>query len=157
MKSLISEQEKLRIRSMHINEKISLLKEGGEFFDLDPIPLETIKKDDGTPKPEEKKVEDQKQVSTCLKAPELKTLADEGKFRTWVKTTYPNNVVSKVKLSNPNWKNPPTVFCNSALGNLWTAKEPTSKKTYGQLYLETLKVPDTGTETVTKTSTDTKF
>ena len=37
MKSLISEQEKLRIRSMHINEKYSLLKEDGTFFDLDPI------------------------------------------------------------------------------------------------------------------------
>ena len=134
MKSLISEQEKLRIRSMHINEKISLLKEEGEFFDLLPIDPASIKKDDGTPKPEE-----QKQVSTCLKAPELKTLADEGKFRTWVKTTYPNNMVSRVKLSSPDWKNPPTKFCNSALGNLWTAKEPISKETYGQLYLKTIK------------------
>jgi hypothetical protein len=35
MKSLITEKEKLRIRSMHINEKHSLLKEG-EFFDLLP-------------------------------------------------------------------------------------------------------------------------
>ena len=42
MKSLISEQEKLRIRSMHINEKISLLKEDdGKFFDLLPIPPST--------------------------------------------------------------------------------------------------------------------
>ena len=47
MKSLISEQEKLRIRSMHINEKYSLLKEEGQFDDLMPIPLETIKKDMG--------------------------------------------------------------------------------------------------------------
>jgi len=38
MKSLITEKEKLRIRSMHINEKHSLLKEQGEFFDLLPIP-----------------------------------------------------------------------------------------------------------------------
>jgi len=37
MKSLITEKEKLRIRSMHINEKFSLLKEQGEFFDLLPI------------------------------------------------------------------------------------------------------------------------
>lgn len=37
MKSLLTEEEKLRIRSMHINEKHSLLKEG-EFFDLEPIP-----------------------------------------------------------------------------------------------------------------------
>jgi len=153
MKSLISEQEKLRIRSMHINEKISLLKEEGEFFDLLPIPLETIKKDDGTPKPEEKKAE--VQVSTCVVAPELKSLADEGKFRTWVKTTYANNAVSGIKLSDKRWKNPPTVFCNKALANLWKSIEPTSKKTYGQLYVETLK--GAGTETVNKASTDTKF
>jgi len=38
MKSLITEKEKLRIRSMHISERLSLLKEGGEFFDLLPIP-----------------------------------------------------------------------------------------------------------------------
>jgi hypothetical protein len=133
MKSLITEKEKLRIRSMHINEKHSLLKEG-EFFDLLPIDPSTIKTNDGTPKPEE-----QKQVSTCLKAPELKTLADEGKFRTWVKTTYPNNAVSGVKLGNSAWKNPPTVFCNSKLGILWTTKEPISKETYGQLYLKTIK------------------
>ena len=37
MKSLITEKEKLRIRSMHINEKFSLLKEKGKFFDLLPI------------------------------------------------------------------------------------------------------------------------
>jgi len=134
MKSLISEQEKLRIRSMHINEKISLLKEEGEFFDLLPIDPASIKKDDGTPKPEE-----QKQVSTCAVAPELKTLVDEGKFRTWVKTTYPNNLVSGIKLSDKRWKNPPTVFCNKALGNLWKSIEPTSKETYGQLYVKTLK------------------
>jgi len=42
MKSLITEREKLRIRSMHINEKFSLLKEGGEFFDLLPIDPGTI-------------------------------------------------------------------------------------------------------------------
>ena len=41
MKSLITEKEKLRIRSMHINEKFSLLKEQGEFFDLLPIPPST--------------------------------------------------------------------------------------------------------------------
>lgn len=133
MKSLITEKEKLRIRSMHINEKHSLLKEG-EFFDLLPIDPSTIKKDDGTLKPEE-----QKQVSTCLKAPELKTLADEGKFRTWVKTTYANNMVNGVKLSDKRWVNPPTKFCNTALGNLWTAKEPISKETYGQLYVKTIK------------------
>ena len=132
MKSLITEKEKLRIRSMHINEKFSLLKEQGEFFDLLPIDPSTIKKDDGTQQVNT-------QVSTCLKAPELKTLADEGKFRTWVKTTYPKNVVSGVKLSSPDWKNPPTKFCNNALGNLWTAKEPESKETYGQLYLKTIK------------------
>ena len=131
MKSLITEKEKLRIRSMHINEKFSLLKEG-EFFDLLPIDPSTIKKDDGTQQVNT-------QVSTCKSAPELKTLADEGKFRTWVKTTYPNNVVSGVKLSSPDWKNPPTKFCNNALGNLWTAKEPNSNETYGQLYLKTIK------------------
>jgi hypothetical protein len=38
MKSLITEEEKLRIRSMHINEKFSLLKEQGQFDDLLPIP-----------------------------------------------------------------------------------------------------------------------
>jgi hypothetical protein len=38
MKSLITEEEKLRIRSMHINEKRSLLKEEG-FFDLLEIPI----------------------------------------------------------------------------------------------------------------------
>ena len=130
MKSLITEKEKLRIRSMHNNEKFSLLKEQGEFFDLLPIPSTTIKKDDGTPKPEE-----QKQVSTCVAAPELKTLEDEGKFRTWVKTTYANNVVNGVKLSDPRWKNPPTKFCNNALGKLWKSVEPTTKQTYGQLYL----------------------
>ena len=130
MKSLISEQEKLRIRSMHINEKISLLKEENGFDDLEPIPLETIKKDDGT-----QKVDGSQQVSTCAVAPELKTLEDEGKFRTWVKTTYPNNVVSGVKLSDKRWKNPPTVFCNKALANLWKSVEPTSKQTYGQLYI----------------------
>lgn len=37
MKSLLTEEEKLRIRSMHINEKYSLLKEEGAFFDLEPI------------------------------------------------------------------------------------------------------------------------
>lgn len=128
MKSLISEQEKLRIRSMHINEKYSLLKEEDQFDDLMPIPLETIKKDDGTPKVDGT-------VSTCAAAPELKTLADEGKFRTWVKTTYPNNAVSGIKLSDKRWKNPPTVFCNKALANLWKSVEPTSKQTYGQLYI----------------------
>ena len=131
MKSLITEKEKLRIRSMHINEKHSLLKEG-EFFDLLPIDPSTIKTNDGTQQVNT-------QVSTCLKAPELKTLADEGKFRTWVKTTYANNVVSGVKLSSPDWKNPPTKFCNTALGNLWTTKEPISKETYGQLYVKTIK------------------
>jgi hypothetical protein len=35
MKSLLTEEEKLRIRSMHINEKFSLLKE--QFDDLMPI------------------------------------------------------------------------------------------------------------------------
>ena len=130
MKSLITEKEKLRIRSMHNNEKFSLLKEQCEFFDLLPIPSTTIKKDDGTPKPEE-----QKQVSTCVAAPELKTLEDEGKFRTWVKTTYANNAVSGIKLSDPRWKNPPTKFCNKALANLWKSVEPTTKQTYGQLYL----------------------
>jgi hypothetical protein len=132
MKSLISEQEKLRIRSMHINEKYSLLKEEGQFDDLMPIPLETIKKDDGTPKVDGT-------VSTCAVAPELKTLVDEGKFRTWVKTTYPNNAVSGIKLSDKRWKNPPTVFCNKALANLWKSIEPTSKETYGQLYVKTIK------------------
>ena len=132
MKSLITEKEKLRIRSMHINEKFSLLKEQGEFFDLLPIDPSTIKKDDGTQQVST-------QVSTCKAAPELKTLADEGKFRTWVKTTYPKNVVSGVKLSSPDWKNPPTKFCNTALGNLWKAKEPASTETYGQLYLKTIK------------------
>ena len=132
MKSLITEKEKLRIRSMHINEKFSLLKEQGEFFDLLPIDPSTIKTDDGTQQVST-------QVSTCKAAPELKTLADEGKFRTWVKTTYPNNVVSGVKLSSPDWKNPPTKFCNTALGNLWKAKGPTSTETYGQLYLKTIK------------------
>ena len=126
MKSLISEQEKLRIRSMHINEKISLLKEDdGKFFDLLPIPPSTIQT--GT--------QVSTQVSTCVAAPELKTLEDEGKFRTWVKTTYANNVVSKIKLSDPRWKNPPTKFCNKALANLWKSVEPTTKQTYGQLYL----------------------
>ena len=38
MKSLITEKEKLRIRSMHINEKFSLLKEGEFFDDLLEIP-----------------------------------------------------------------------------------------------------------------------
>jgi len=123
MKSLITEKEKLRIRSMHINEKFSLLKEG-EFFDLLPIDPSTIKTDDGT-----------QQVSTCKAAPELKTLADEGKFRTWVKTTYPDVVVSGVKLGNSAWKNPPTVFCNSKLGILWKSVDPITKQTYGQLYL----------------------
>jgi hypothetical protein len=41
MKSLITEEEKLRIRSMHINEKYSLLKEEGGFDDLLPIDLTT--------------------------------------------------------------------------------------------------------------------
>ena len=132
MKSLITEKEKLRIRSMHNNEKFSLLKEQGEFFDLLPIDPTTIKKDDGTQQVNT-------QVSTCVAAPELKTLEDEGKFRTWVKTTYPNNVVSGIKLSHPRWKNPPTKFCNSALGNLWKAKGPASTETYGQLYLKTIK------------------
>ena len=125
MKSLITEREKLRIRSMHINEKFSLLKEGGEFFDLLPIDPGTIQTGEQV----------STEVSTCVAAPELKTLEDEGNFRTWVKTTYPNNMVSGVKLSDKRWVNPPTKFCNSALGNLWTAKEPTSKQTYGQLYL----------------------
>ena len=128
MKSLITEKEKLRIRSMHTNEKFSLLKEQGEFFDLLPIDPSTIKKDDGTQQVST-------QVSTCKAAPELKTLADEGKFRTWVKTTYPNNAVSGIKLSDPRWKNPPTKFCNNALGKLWKSVEPTTKQTYGQLYL----------------------
>ena len=128
MKSLITEKEKLRIRSMHINEKFSLLKEG-EFFDLLPIDPNTIQTGPQV----------STQVSTCVAAPELKTLEDEGKFRTWVKTTYPNNVVSGIKLSHPRWKNPPTKFCNSALGNLWKAKGPASTETYGQLYLKTIK------------------
>ena len=124
MKSLITEKEKLRIRSMHINEKFSLLKEDEGFFDLVQIPPETIAPVDGT-----------QQVSTCVAAPELKTLEDEGKFRTWVKTTYANNAVSGIKLSDPRWKNPPTKFCNNALGKLWKSIEPTTKQTYGQLYL----------------------
>ena len=123
MKSLITEEEKLRIRSMHINEKFSLLKEDEGFFDLMQIPPETIAPLDS------------QQVSTCAAAPELKTLEDEGKFRTWVKTTYANNVVSKIKLSDPRWKNPPTKFCNKALANLCKSVEPTTKQTYGQLYL----------------------
>jgi hypothetical protein len=126
MKSLITEKEKLRIRSMHINEKHSLLKEQGEFFDLLPIPSTSV----------QTTVADvTQQVSTCAAAPELKTLEDEGKFRTWVKTTYPNNMVSGIKLSDPRWKNPPTKFCNKALANLWKSVEPTTKQTYGQLYL----------------------
>jgi hypothetical protein len=48
MKSLLTEEEKLRIRSMHINEKFSLLKEEGEFFDLLPIDPSTVKQDGGT-------------------------------------------------------------------------------------------------------------
>jgi hypothetical protein len=126
MKSLITEKEKLRIRSMHTNEKFSLLKEGGEFFDLlpiDPSTIQTVSDEVNT------------EVSTCVAAPELKTLEDEGKFRTWVKTTYANNVVNGVKLSDPRWKNPPTKFCNNALGKLWKSVEPTTKQTYGQLYL----------------------
>jgi hypothetical protein len=134
MKSLISEQEKLRIRSMHINEKISLLKEGGEFFDLDPIPLATFQQGSGTQQGGTTTT-----VSTCAAAPELKSIADEGKFRTWVKATYANNAVSGIKLSDKRWKNPPTVFCNKALANLWKSIEPTSKETYGQLYVKTLK------------------
>lgn len=125
MKSLITEKEKLRIRSMHTNEKFSLLKEGGEFFDLLPIDPSTIQTDPQV----------STQVSTCVAAPELKTLEDEGKFRTWVKTTYANNAVSGIKLSDPRWKNPPTKFCNNALGKLWKSIEPTTKQTYGQLYL----------------------
>ena len=70
-----------------------------------------------------------------VKELELKTLEDEGKFRTWVKTTYANNAVSGIKLSDPRWKNPPTKFCNNALGKLWKSIEPTTKQTYGQLYL----------------------
>ena len=127
MKSLITEEEKLRIRSMHINEKFSLLKEDEGFFDLKQIAPETIAPLDS------------QQVSTCAAAPELKTLEDEGKFRTWVKTTYANNAVSGIKLSDPRWKNPPTKFCNTALGNLWKAKGPTSTETYGQLYVKTIK------------------
>ena len=123
MKSLITEEEKLRIRSMHINEKFSLLKEDEGFFDLKQIAPETIAPLDS------------QQVSTCAAAPELKTLEDEGKFRTWVKTTYANNVVNGIKLSDPRWKNPPTKFCNNALGKLWKSVEPTTKQTYGQLYL----------------------
>jgi hypothetical protein len=134
MKSLISEQEKLRIRSMHINEKISLLKEEGEFFDLLPIPLETAQQGGGT-----QQAGTTTTVSTCAAAPELKSIEDEGKFRTWVKSTYANNAVSGIKLSDKRWKNPPTVFCNKALANLWKSIEPVSKKTYGQLYVETLK------------------
>tara|TARA_R110000868_G_scaffold286354_1_gene546820 strand:+ start:67 stop:450 length:384 start_codon:yes stop_codon:yes gene_type:complete len=124
MKSLITEEEKLRIRSMHINEKFSLLKEDEGFFDLLQIAPETIAPVDVT-----------QQVSTCAAAPELKTLEDEGKFRTWVKTTYANNAVSGIKLSDPRWKNPPTKFCNNALGKLWKSIEPTTKQTYGQLYI----------------------
>lgn len=124
MKSLITEEEKLRIRSMHVNEKFSLLKEDEGFFDLLQIAPETIAPVDGT-----------QQVSTCAAAPELKTLEDEGKFRTWVKTTYANNAVSGIKLSDPRWKNPPTKFCNNALGKLWKSIEPTTKQTYGQLYI----------------------
>ena len=124
MKSLLTEEEKLRIRSMHINEKFSLLKEDEGFFDLLQIAPETIAPVDVT-----------QQVSTCAAAPELKTLEDEGKFRTWVKTTYANNAVSGIKLSDPRWKNPPTVFCNKALGKLWKSIEPTTKQTYGQLYI----------------------
>ena len=124
MKSLITEKEKLRIRSMHTNEKFSLLKEDEGFFDLLQIAPETIAPVDVT-----------QQVSTCAAAPELKTLEDEGKFRTWVKTTYANNAVSGIKLSDPRWKNPPTKFCNNALGKLWKSIEPTTKQTYGQLYI----------------------
>jgi hypothetical protein len=132
MKSLISEQEKLRIRSMHINERISLLKEAdGDFFDLLPIPQETIAQAGGT----QQAAGSSTTVSTCAAAPELKTIEDEGKFRTWVKATYANNAVSGIKLSDKRWKNPPTVFCNKALANLWKSVEPTSKQTYGQLYL----------------------
>ena len=135
MKSLISEQEKLRIRSMHINERISLLKEDdGKFFDLLPIPLETVQQGGGT-----QQANTTTTVSTCAAAPELKTIEDEGKFRTWVKSAYANNAVSGIKLSDKRWKNPPTVFCNKALANLWKSIEPTSKETYGQLYVKTLK------------------
>ena len=129
MKSLLTEQEKQRIRSLHTNRKLNLLKEAGEFFDLEPIDLASLTTTSSTVAAT---------ASTCATAPELKTLADEGKFRTWVKATYPNNVVSGVKLSDKRWKNPPTVFCNKALGTLWAAIEPTSKESYGKLYLKTI-------------------
>jgi hypothetical protein len=136
MKSLISEQEKLRIRSMHINERISLLKEDdSKFDDLMAIPLETITQAGGT----QQAAGSSTTVSTCAAAPELKTIEDEGKFRTWVKSTYANNAVSGIKLSDKRWKNPPTVFCNKALANLWKSIEPVSKETYGQLYVKTIK------------------
>ena len=128
MKSLITENEKQRIRLMHINQKHKLLKEQVQFDDLYEIDPSTIKIADGTQQVST-------QVSTCKAAPELKTLADEGKFRTWVKTTYPDVVVSGVKLGNSAWKNPPTVFCNSKLGILWKSVDPITKQTYGQLYL----------------------
>ncbi len=129
MKSLISEEEKLRIRYMHINKKNSLLKEDNNpngFAGLLPIPSGApVNTDINT-----------NTVGTCTGAPELKTLEDEGKFRTWVKTTYANNLVSGIKLSDKRWKNPPTVFCNKALSKLWKSIEPVSQKTYGQLYLQ---------------------
>jgi hypothetical protein len=43
MKSLLTEEEKLRIRSMHINEKFSLLKE--QFDDLMPIDTTVVSSD----------------------------------------------------------------------------------------------------------------
>lgn len=89
MKSLITEKEKLRIRSMHNNEKFSLLKEQGEFFDLLPIPSTTIKKDDGT-------------IETTVTADAPKTGTPEAKaFQDWMDA---NKVNWNPSVPAQNWK-----------------------------------------------------
>ena len=88
MKSLITEKEKLRIRSMHINEKFSLLKEQGEFFDLLPIDPTTISTTPITP------------ITATADAP--KTNTPEAKaFQDWLDA---NKVNWNPSEPTKNWK-----------------------------------------------------
>ena len=88
MKSLITENEKLRIRSMHISERLSLLKEDDTVFaDLLPIPQGTAAVE---------------VVSTTVTAGEPKTGTPEAKaFHDWLDANKEDWNTTNQKL---NWK-----------------------------------------------------
>jgi hypothetical protein len=88
MKSLLTEKEKLRIRSMHINEKYLLLKEDDQFDDLMPIDP-TVVTSTTT-------------IATTVTAGEPKTGTPEAKaFQDWMDA---NKVNWNPSVPAQNWK-----------------------------------------------------